>query len=103
MLEQSTLQISSSIAKKISTSLIAGVVFSALVLMLGNGGGISWFPPIIVFSLIGITLWSILLFPFIWHYLEKKQKMNSEKVYGFLYGVIRYCIAFNIGRILTGS
>ena len=96
MLEESTLQISTSIAKKISTSLIVGVVFSALLLMLGNGGGISWFPPIIVFSLIGITLLSTLLFPLIWHYLEKNKKMNSEKIYGFLYCAIRYCIAFNI-------
>jgi hypothetical protein len=91
MLEQST-----SLAKKISTSLILGVVFSALILMLGNGGNISWFPPIVVFSLVGITLLGTLLFPFIWHYSEQKQKMNSAKIYGFLYSAIRYCIAFNI-------
>jgi hypothetical protein len=96
MLEKSNTEVLTSIAKKISTTLILGLVFSALLLMLGNGGNISWFPPIVVFSLVGITLLSALLFPFIWHYLEHNQKMNSVKVYGFLYSGIRYCIAFNI-------
>jgi hypothetical protein len=96
MLEQSNHEVSTSIAKKISTTLILGLVFSALLLMLGNGGNISWFPPIVVFSLVGIALLSALLFPFIWHYLEHKQKMNSAKIYGFLYSGIRYAIAFNI-------
>ncbi|WP_369753059.1 hypothetical protein [Flavobacterium sp. WC2409] len=91
MLEQST-----SLSKKISTSLTLGIVFSALVLMLGNGGNISWFPPIIVFSLVGISLLVTLLFPFIWHYLEQKQKVESDKIYGFTYSTIRYCLAFNI-------
>lgn len=96
MLEQSTLETSNSIGKKSSTSLILGLVFSALVLMLGNGGNVFWFPPPVVFPLVGLGLLSALLFPFIWHYLEQKQKINSEKVYGFLYTGIRYCIAFNI-------
>lgn len=96
MLEQSTSVISTSIVKKISVSLMLGFVFSALVLTLGNGGNISWFPPIVVFSLVGITLLTALLFPFIWQYLERKQKINTEKVYGFMYSGIRYAIAFNI-------
>lgn len=96
MLEQTTLQLSDSIGKKIGTSLMLGVLFSALLLTLGNGGNISWFPPAVVFSLVGITLFSTLVFPPVWHYLEKKQKMNSKIVYGFLYSGIRYAIAFNI-------
>jgi hypothetical protein len=96
MLEQSTLEFSDSIGKKIGTSLILGLVFSALVLMLGNGGNIPWLPPVVVFPLVGLGLLSALLFPFVWHYLEQKQKINSKKVYGFLYSAIRYCIAFNI-------
>lgn len=96
MLEQSTSAISNSIAKKIFASLILGLVFSTLLLMLGNGGNISWFPPMLVFPLVGITLLCALLFPFIWHYFEQKQKINSTKIYGFMYSAIRYCIAFNI-------
>ena len=96
MQEQPTSVISTSIVKKISTSLMLGLVFSALVLTLGNGGNISWFPPKVVFPLVGIALLSAILFPFIWHYLERKQQINTEKVYGFLFSGIRYAIAFNI-------
>jgi hypothetical protein len=96
MLEQSTSRVSTSIVQKISTTFILGLVLAALLLMLGNGGNISWFPPIVVFSLVGVTLLSAPLFSFIWHYLEQKQKINSVKVYGFLYSAIRYVIAFNI-------
>lgn len=96
MLEQPSLEIPNSIGKKIFTSLILGLQFSALLLLLGNGGNIPWFPPVLVFSLIGISLSGVLFFPLIWHFVEKKQKINSTKVYGFLYSSIRYCIAFNI-------
>lgn len=96
MLEQRTSVISTPIVKKISAFLMLGLVFSALVLTLGNGGNVSWFPPIVVFLLVGIALLSAILFPFIWHYLERKQKINAAKVYGFLYSGIRYAIAFNI-------
>ncbi|MEP7093134.1 MAG: hypothetical protein ABI793_03685 [Flavobacterium sp.] len=96
MSEQSNSRISNSIWKKISTSLIFGLELSALLLLLGNGGNIPWLPPVLVFSLVGFSLLSGLLFPFLWQYLEKKQKIDSVKIYGFLYGSIRYCIAFSI-------
>lgn len=96
MSEQPISPISNSIVKKISASLLFGLEFSALFLLLGNGGNIPWLPPIFVFSVIGISLLASVLFPFIWHSLERKQKVSSIKIYGFLYGAIRYCIAFNI-------
>lgn len=96
MLEQSSLEISNSILQKISACIILGLEFSALLLLLGNGGNISWLPPVLIFSLVGISLLTSLLFPFIWHYLEKKQKINSIKTYGFLYSGIRYCLGFTI-------
>lgn len=96
MLEQSNSEVSNSIGKKISACLIFGLVLSALLLMLGNGGNIPWLPPILIFSLVGISMLIGLLFPFVWHYLERKQKINSERIYGFFYSAIRYCIAFNI-------
>ncbi len=49
-----------------------------------------------VFSLIGVVLFISIIYPFTWQYLEKKQKINSQKVYGFVYGIIRYTIAFNL-------
>jgi len=96
MLEQSSLEIQNSIWKKFFTTLILGLEFSALLLLLGNGGNIPWFPPVLVFSVIGISLFGVLFFPLIWHLLEKKQKINSTKLYSILYSGIRYCIAFNI-------
>jgi len=96
MLEQSNSEVSNSIEKKISACLIFGLVLSALLLMLGNGGNIPWLPPILIFSLVGISMLIGLLFPFVWQYLERKQKINSERIYGFFYSAIRYCIAFNI-------
>lgn len=96
MLEQSNSEVLNSIGKKISACLIFGLVLSALLLMLGNGGNIPWLPPIVIFSLVGISMLIGLLFPFVWQYLERKQKINSERIYGFFYSAIRYCIAFNI-------
>ena len=96
MLEQLNSEISNSIGKKIIACLIFGLELSALLLLLGNGGNIPWLPPVLVFSLVGISLLGVVSFPFIWHYLERKQKINSTKTYGFLYSGIRYCIAFNI-------
>jgi hypothetical protein len=95
MLEQS-LEISNSIFKKISASLILGLEIAALLLLLGNGGNIPWLPPVLVFSGVGAALLLSILFPFFWHVLEQKQKINSTKVYAILYSGIRYCIAFNI-------
>lgn len=95
MLEKS-LEFSNSILKKISASLILGLEISALLLLLGNGGNIPWLPPVLVFSGVGISILISILFPFLWHYLEQKQKISSDKVYGILYSGIRYCIAFNI-------
>ncbi|MCD0463901.1 hypothetical protein [Flavobacterium sp. ENC] len=96
MSEQSLLEISNSFGKKISTSLILALEFSALLLLLGNGGNIPWLPPVLVFSMIGISLVSALLFPLLWHFSERKKTQNSIKIYGFMYAAIRYCIAFSI-------
>ena len=87
---------SSSISRKLLTCLVAGATLAALLLLLGNSGTNSWFPPVVVFSLVGLSLFIALLFPFIWQFREKKQGMNFIKVYGFLYAFIRYCIAFNL-------
>lgn len=64
--------------------------------MLGNSGTLTWFPPAIVFSLIGVAFLSALIFPFIWQRQEKRQQINSEKIYAIMYAIIRYTIAFNL-------
>jgi len=85
-----------SLKQKITTSLMSGIQFSALLLLIGNGGNIPWLPPILVFSLIGLTLLSCLIFPLIWQNLQNKQQIDSVKIYGILYSVIRLCIAISI-------
>lgn len=82
--------------KKFITCFIAGLSSAALLLVLGNSGNIPWFPSAIVFSLVGISLLIALIYPFIWQFLENKQKINSDKIYGFLYTFIRFVIAFNL-------
>lgn len=87
---------STSLFKKIGTCFIGGLTTGGLILVLGNSGSLSWFPPALVFSLVGIAILSSLIFPFVWHLGEKKQKTNSEKICGIVYGIIRYTIAFNL-------
>jgi len=87
---------STSLLKKIGTCFIAGLTTIALLLVLGNSGTLTWFPPVIVFSLVGISLLSSLIFPFIWHSQEKKQRISSEKIYAITYAIIRYTLAFNL-------
>jgi hypothetical protein len=87
---------STSLLKKVGTCFIAGLTTIALLLVLGNSGTLTWFPPVIVFSLVGISFLTSLIFPFFWQSQEKKQKVNSEKIYSIMYGIIRYTLAFNL-------
>lgn len=85
-----------SFIRKFSTSLVAGLTVAALLLVLGNSGTLPWFPPVAVFSLVGLFLLSSLVFPFVWQYRERRQTTDSTRVYTFLLVIIRYSIAFNI-------
>jgi hypothetical protein len=85
-----------SFLQKLITCLVAGFTTIALLLVLGNSGTLKWFPPIAVFSLVGITFLTAVFYPFIWQHQQKKQKIDSQKIYGFVYAIIRYSIAFNL-------
>jgi hypothetical protein len=85
-----------SLLKKLATCLMTGLTVAALLLVLGNSGTLAWFPPTVVFSLVGLSLVSSIVFPFIWQFQESRQKYNSIRIYAFLFAVIRYSIAFNI-------
>ncbi len=87
---------STSLLKKITTCLVAGLTTIALLLVLGNSGTLKWFPPAIVFSLVGISFLASLIFPFVWQRIENRQKINSGKIYAVTYAIIRYTIAFNL-------
>lgn len=82
--------------KKFIACTFAGLTTVSFLLMLGNGGNVSWLPPILVFPLCALCLCSALIYPFVWHQLENRQKTNSEKIYAAFYSIIRYTIAFSI-------
>ncbi len=82
--------------KKIITSLVAGLACIALLLELGNGGSIPWLPPVLVFSLVGVLFAVSLIFPFTWHFREKKNKQGQFNIQGLLVSIVRYTTAFNL-------
>jgi hypothetical protein len=84
--------------QKFITCFVAGLTLSALWLSIGNSGVISWLPPFLIFSLVGISFIGSLIYPFIWHNRENKSLADAAKIYGFIYGLIRYSVAFNLAR-----
>lgn len=84
------------LAKKFTSCFVAGIVTAALLLVIGNSGNLPFLPPVLIFSLVGISVISSIVFPFIWQSLESKQRINSDKIESFLYALIRYAIAFNL-------
>lgn len=89
---------SKSFFKKFVTCVVAGLTLAGLWLSVGNSGTIPWLPPVLIFSLVGISILSALIFPFVWQFRENKKKINSLTVFGFLYATIRYSVAFNLCR-----
>lgn len=85
-----------SLGQKFATSFITGLTLAALLLVLGNSGTLVWFPPVIVFSLVGLCLLSSIVFPFLWQYRERRQTINPVTTYAFLLALTRYSIAFNV-------
>jgi hypothetical protein len=85
-----------SLLKKAVTSVMAGLIVAAALLVIGHSGAISWFPPPVVFSLVGLVLLLSIIFPFVWQYQENRQAWNSTKIYIWFYNVVRYGIAFNL-------
>ena len=83
-------------ARKFVTTLITGLTISALILVIGNGGNIIWFPPVVVFPLVASILLTSLVFPIIWQKLENKQKIDSNKTFGLLYSLVSFVIAINL-------
>jgi len=82
--------------RKFASCLTCGVLLAALWLLLGNSGTLAWFPPVVVFSLAGLSLLGAFVFPFVWQYRQSKSRIDSARVYGLLNALIRYCIAFNL-------
>ncbi|RYY67505.1 MAG: hypothetical protein EOO13_14490, partial [Chitinophagaceae bacterium] len=85
-----------SLLNKWVAAFVAGLTSIALILSLGNSGSIPWLPPTIVFTAAGLALMIALIFPFIWHYWERRQLRDSTAINALLHNIIRYGIAFNL-------
>ena len=40
----------------------------------------------------------LIIYPFVWQYKESKRQANSAQIWGVIYSIIRYSIAFNLCR-----
>lgn len=85
-----------SLLYRIITCIVAGLVTAALWLLIGRGEANPLFPKPIIFTLVGISLLGIVIFPFIWQYLLKKNPAAADKIYAWLYAIIRYAVALDL-------
>jgi hypothetical protein len=85
-----------SLLRKLATTLMASLTTVALLLVLGNSGTLAWFPPIVVFSLVGICLLGGIIYPFIWQWQENKLQIDLTRRYELFQRIIRYTVAFNL-------
>jgi len=85
-----------SLLYRIISCIVAGLVTGALWLLAGRGAANPLFPKTIIFTLVGLSLSGIVIFPFVWQYLLKRNAHNSDKVQAWLYNIIRYTVALDI-------
>lgn len=81
---------------KLVTCLIAGFVNAALWLLIGRGQDNPLFQKVIIFLCVAISLITSVIVPFIWQYLQNKKPDIADKMYGWLYTIIRYTIALDL-------
>lgn len=85
-----------SLLYRIITCIIAGLTTAALWLLIGNGADHPVFPKVIIFTLVIISLLGIIVFPFVWQLLLKKNPATADRIQAWLYIIIRYAIAFDL-------
>lgn len=84
-----------SFLRKALAGLVAGLTGAATFLLIGNGGGIRWFPPAVVFPLVGLAVLAGILLPLWWQW-RKPAPATSQRIYAVLLASIRYLTAFNV-------
>jgi len=85
---------SASLFKKSGYCLTAGVLLSGAALLIGNGGGVIWFPPILVFAFVGIGMFGGVFFPIAWHFTTLNNRLRSEWTFDVLDNGIRLILCF---------
>lgn len=78
-----------------ATCLVAGLTGAAFWLLLGNGGGIPWLPPTLVFSLVALSL-AAAAGLLAWWQVSEGRWPATAKTGPWLQEVICYLTAFNI-------
>jgi len=81
---------------RVITSIIAGLVTAALWLLIGRSAEDPLVPKVIILTLVVASLLSIIVFPFIWQYLQSKKAEVDDKINAWLYAIIRYAIALDL-------
>lgn len=84
------------IVHKVCATFTAAIVFSGVLLLLGNGGSISWLPPMVVFSLVGASLLAGLATPIVWKIHENRNGIYAEHIQSWIYAIVRTSIAFTL-------
>lgn len=82
--------------QKLITCLIAGLVLTAIFLVLGRAIPPQYVVPELVFGASGLCLLTSLIYPFIWQRKEPNLLTESSSIMAFLQGIIRYGLAFDI-------
>jgi hypothetical protein len=85
-----------SLLYRIITCIVAGLVTAALWLLIGRSAENPLVPKVIILTLVAISLLSIIVFPFIWQYLQKRNAGAADKIQAWLYAIIRYAVALDI-------
>jgi len=85
-----------SFLKKLMTCLVSGLVLSALILLIGNGGNIPWLPPYLIFSFVGMVALSSFVYPIFWHKRSDRFASEDQLIFGKLFHFIHWTIATNL-------
>ena len=85
-----------SLLYKLITCIVAGFVLAALWLLIGRGKDDPVVPPILIFSLAGISLAGAVIIPFVWQYIQRKNPGLGVKVMAWVYTAIRYGVATDL-------
>jgi len=81
-----------SLTKKIFTCLVTGFVTGYPIFILHEGFLPRWIPKHLHFYL-GLLIMAFSIgFIFFWQYLERAKKVNSQKIFSFLLGVLIYAL-----------
>jgi len=92
----STIMKKRSLLYRIITCIVAGLVTAALWLLISRSAENPLVPKAIILTLVAISLLSIIIFPFIWQYLQSRKAEIDDKINAWLYAIIRYAVALDI-------